>query len=212
MRHDAVRYIADVGHGCGSCPGRDSGQVPVGAVVAEGFVGQGGGVTVGIVGEGGGGARGAEVCTGDRVRTRDRVGDRRGSETIRIVVAVGGTRCRNDAGGYVASARYRQMDGRILQRRATGPSQGKAKAALNLVLAALEASPVSATAVITSASKLSSVVAVSHLKKAAETAAAKPNCLRAQTLEEYMRLLNREVLDRKGHDRELPGLGNLRLN
>lgn len=115
-------------------------------------------------------------------------------------------------GGYVASARYRQMDGRIIQRRGTGPSQGKARVALNRVLAALEASPASATAAITPASKLSSVVAVWHLKKAAETAAAKPNCLRAQTLEEYMRLLNREVLDRKGHDRELPGLGNLRLN
>lgn len=115
-------------------------------------------------------------------------------------------------GGFIASARYRQMDGRIIQRRGTGPSQGKAKVALNRVLAALESAPAVGTAVVTSASKLSTVVSVWHTKKAAETAAEKPNCLRAQTLEEYMRLLNREVLDRKSHDRELVGLGNLRLS
>ena len=79
LRHDSVRHVSHVGHGNRGGAGGDRGQVPVGAVVAESFGGQGGGVAVRVVSECCCRAPcGAEVGTGDRVRPGNRVG---GGET-----------------------------------------------------------------------------------------------------------------------------------
>jgi integrase len=117
------------------------------------------------------------------------------------------------SGQYRASARYRRQDGSVVQRHATGPSAGAARRALKAVFETLETeSPGRSSDLVRPGMTLAALVKVWHDRKLAEITAGKSGALRQQTLDEYIRLIHREVLDRSQHDSELQGLGSRAIN
>lgn len=121
----------------------------------------------------------------------------------------------NPAGsGFIASCRYRRNNGVVVQRKGRGKSMGAARRDLSTRIEAEEkrGGGTPGARMILPTTKLRQVVAVWCVQAAAETKLGRRGSLRKQTLSEYVRLLNREVVDRAAHDKELEGLGDRRLN
>jgi integrase len=113
-------------------------------------------------------------------------------------------------GRYQAQARYRMRNGPVKQPKATGVSQGAARRAFKAKIEAMERES-GFSGETTSRMTLEALVTIWTEGKLLEIELEKSGALRPQTLAEYTRLLQREVLGRPKND-VIQSIGKLRLD